>query len=79
MWDFLASHAIISDQAARDVNNLCDFSESVSNQSSECKAAATEIDDDVDAIDIYNIYAPQCHNKNLTSLPKPPSVSTMLG
>lgn len=76
MWDFLASHAIISDKAARDVNQLCDFSEAVSNQSSECRAASAEIGEDIADIDIYNIYAPQCHDSNLTSLPKPPSVVT---
>ncbi|XP_028776305.1 serine carboxypeptidase-like 40 [Neltuma alba] len=76
MWDFLASHAIISDQAARVVNKLCDFSELVANQSSECSAASDEIEKDLGYIDIYNIYAPLCLNSNLTSLPKPPSVVT---
>ncbi|KAI9075402.1 hypothetical protein K1719_042652 [Acacia pycnantha] len=76
MWDFLASHAIISDQAARAVNKLCDFSETVSNQTSECRAASAEIEDDVQDINIYNIYAPQCQSTNITSLPKPPSAVT---
>ncbi|XP_054795012.1 serine carboxypeptidase-like 40 isoform X2 [Prosopis cineraria] len=70
VWDFLASHAIISDHAARDVNKLCDFSETVSNQSSECRAALAEIEEDIDNIDIFNIYAPQCIDSNLTSVPK---------
>ncbi|XP_028776304.1 serine carboxypeptidase-like 40 isoform X2 [Neltuma alba] len=74
MWDFLASHAIISDQAAHDVTKFCDFSEITTTHSDECKAAYEEIGKDTSFIDIYNIYAPQCLNSNLTSHPKPPSV-----
>lgn len=72
MYDYLASHAIISDQAAYDINKACDFS-SV-NQTSECETAADEIDKDLSNIDIYNIYAPLCKNDNLTALPKKTSV-----
>ncbi|XP_028776300.1 serine carboxypeptidase-like 40 isoform X1 [Neltuma alba] len=74
-WDFLASHAIISDKAAHAVSKLCDFSEvaSSSDVNNECKAASNEIEQDIGSINIYNIYAPQCQDSNLTSLPKPPS------
>lgn len=74
MYDYLASHAIISDKAAHDVNKVCDFSETATSQSNECNAATDEIEKDVDFIDIYNIYAPLCHNSNLTSSPNPTSV-----
>ncbi|XP_028776336.1 serine carboxypeptidase-like 40 [Neltuma alba] len=78
-WDFLASHAIISDKAAHAVSKLCDFSEVASSSTddddvnNECKAASNEIEQDIGSISIDNIYAPQCQDSNLTSLPKPPS------
>ncbi|XP_054815388.1 serine carboxypeptidase-like 40 [Prosopis cineraria] len=70
LWDFLASHAIISDKAALDVQ-LCDFSNVATNLSNECQETLEEIETNIIAIDLYNIYAPLCHNYNLTSLPKP--------
>ncbi|XP_061352666.1 serine carboxypeptidase-like 40 [Gastrolobium bilobum] len=73
MVDFLASHAIISDQAAYDINKACDFS-SHNETSSECKAASDELDRDLAFIDLYNIYAPQCKNFNLTAQPKKNSI-----
>ena len=74
MYDFLASHAIISEHAARDIHTFCDFSSSRSNQTQECKAAAAEVKKDTSFIDIYNIYAPVCKNANLTTHPKKHSV-----
>ncbi|TKY49694.1 Serine carboxypeptidase 40 [Spatholobus suberectus] len=67
-YDFLASHAFISDQTAHDINKFCDFS--LSHQTSKCNAALDKAASDTSFIDWYNIYAPQCHNTNLTTLPK---------
>ncbi|CAJ2655144.1 unnamed protein product [Trifolium pratense] len=69
MYDYLASHAIISDKAAYAINkNTCDFS-SDNNLTSECNAIADEVTLDLAFIDLYNIYAPTCKNENLTSKP----------
>ncbi|TKY67959.1 Serine carboxypeptidase 40 [Spatholobus suberectus] len=72
MYDYLASHAIISDKAAY-VNKACDIS--TKNQS-DCDAAEEEVDKDIEYIDLYNIYAPVCKNTNLTALPKRNSIVT---
>jgi serine carboxypeptidase-like clade 2 len=69
MYDFLASHAIISDKAAYDINkNICDFTSN--NLTDECNAVADEVTADIAFIDLYNIYAPVCKNGNITSKPK---------
>lgn len=73
MYDFLASHAIISDQAADLLKKACDFSSD--NLTSQCGAVADEVENDLAYIDLYNIYAPLCTNSNLTALPKKNSVS----
>ncbi|KAK7258207.1 hypothetical protein RIF29_32730 [Crotalaria pallida] len=72
MYDFLATHAIISDKAAYVINHSCDFSSS--NQTSECNATSDEVERDISFIDLYNIYAPLCKNTNLTSQPKKTSI-----
>lgn len=72
MYDFLASHAIISDEAAHDITKYCNFS--AINQTSECNAAVDEASNDTSFIDIYNIYAALCKNPNLTTHPKKNSV-----
>ncbi|CAL0304360.1 unnamed protein product [Lupinus luteus] len=72
MYDFLASHAIISEKAAYDINKACVFSSS--NQTSECDAASNEVDNDISFIDLYNIYAPVCKNSDLTAHPKKTSI-----
>lgn len=74
MYDYLATHAIISDRAAYDINNSCDFTSS--NQTRECNAIADEVSQDISYIDLYNIYAPLCKDSNLTALPKKTSVSS---
>ena len=72
LYDYLASHAIISDKAAY-LNKACDRSSSKI-QASVCDAAGDELGEDIEYIDLYNIYAPLCKNANLTSLPKRNSV-----
>ncbi|KAK7263919.1 hypothetical protein RJT34_31518 [Clitoria ternatea] len=74
MYDYLASHAIISDKAAYALNKACDISSD--NITSECEAAVNEIQKDLDYIDLYNIYAPTCKNTDLTALPKKTGIVT---
>ncbi|XP_057748957.1 serine carboxypeptidase-like 40 [Arachis stenosperma] len=74
MYDFLATHAIISDQTASDIEKFCDFSSSKT--TSECDDASYEADKNIYYIDLYNIYAPDCKNNNLTAYPKKPSIVT---
>ena len=73
MYDYFASHALISDKTLYQIKKHCDFGTLSSN---ECKAVSTEVDNDLENIDIYNIYAPLCHSSNLTKKPKKPSVSS---
>lgn len=71
MYDYFRSHAIISDETNDQIHKYCDFSPNVTDQSNECNTANEIVDRDLQHIDIYNIYAPLCMNKNLTSKPKP--------
>lgn len=75
MYDFLATHALISDHAASTIQHKCDFAPNATKQSVECESAVDEANKSVHFIDIYNIYAPTCHSSNLTSKPIKPSVS----
>ncbi|KAI3445071.1 hypothetical protein Pfo_001736 [Paulownia fortunei] len=59
MYEYLASHALISDQTSDQILKYY-----------ECNEAADEADNTIDGIDIYNIYAPLCSNSSLTHKPK---------
>ncbi|CAL0310995.1 unnamed protein product [Lupinus luteus] len=72
MYDYLASHAIISDQVMHDIHTFCNFSSGTI--PSQCPTALDEYIQDISFIDIYNIYAPLCNNPNLTSFPKKNSI-----
>ncbi|MED6119288.1 Serine carboxypeptidase-like 40 [Stylosanthes scabra] len=74
MYDFLATHAIISDETANDIEKFCDFTSSSSN--SECDDASNDATKDIYYIDLYNIYAPECKNDSLTAYPKKPTIVT---
>ncbi|KAK7404258.1 hypothetical protein VNO78_05002 [Psophocarpus tetragonolobus] len=74
LYDYLASHAIISDKAAY-TNKACDLSSSKIKES-ECNAAEEEIREDIEYIDLYNIYAPVCKSDKLTGQPKKASIVT---
>lgn len=74
LYDYLASHAIISDRAAY-ISKACDSSSSKILKS-DCDAAEDETEKDLEYIDLYNIYAPLCKNTNLTALPKRSTVVT---
>ncbi|KAK8639821.1 hypothetical protein V6N13_138188 [Hibiscus sabdariffa] len=73
MYDYLGSHALISDETVDGINKYCSFSSEET--STECDAVNEEIARDIYYLDIYNIYAPLCHNSSLTVIPKKPSVA----
>ena len=75
MYDYLATHALISDHAADAIRNHCDFSPNATEQSSLCDNAVDEAGKDLYYINIYNIYAPNCASSILTAKPKTASVS----
>ncbi|KAL1300507.1 hypothetical protein HN51_045154 [Arachis hypogaea] len=73
MYDFLASHAIISDNVAHDINTYCDHksSDPSDQRSLQCDTAWDAFYRATRFIDIYNIYAPLfCRNESLTKRPK---------
>ncbi|KAL8116997.1 serine carboxypeptidase-like 40 [Apium graveolens] len=70
MYDFFASHALISDETASQISKFCDFSPDATTQTIECNDAAQQADMDTFALDIYNIYAPVCTSSKLTAKPK---------
>ncbi|KAF8022264.1 hypothetical protein BT93_G2417 [Corymbia citriodora subsp. variegata] len=74
MYDYLVTHALISDETWNEIQKYCDFSANATAQSSQCISAADDADDDVSNLDMYNIYAPLCSSSNLTSIPKKASI-----
>ncbi|KAK4476629.1 hypothetical protein RD792_015789, partial [Penstemon davidsonii] len=70
MYEYFASHAIISDETWEQIAKYCDFSPNATTQTDLCSNAAKEVDRNTNDIDIYNIYAPMCHNASLTDKPK---------
>ncbi|KAL3832971.1 hypothetical protein ACJIZ3_007707 [Penstemon smallii] len=70
MYAYFASHALISDATSDQIMKYCDFSPNATTQTDKCNEAASEADDNVNDIDIYNIYGPLCHNPNITQNPK---------
>lgn len=75
MYEYLQSHAIISDEVAHQIQNYCDFSPNATAQSDKCDAATDQAEENTYYLDVYNIYAPLCSNSSLTALPKKASVS----
>ncbi|XAR63477.1 Carboxypeptidase D, partial [Bertholletia excelsa] len=71
--DYVASHALISDETWYQIHKYCDFSPNT-NISDQCKNATVPAFNDVKHINIYNIYAPLCLSPNLTVKPKKASV-----
>lgn len=73
MYDYFASHALISDQTLNAIHEYC-FSPNATESKCEIAtliAKATAYQD----INIYSIYSPVCTNGNLTSRPKKVSVT----
>jgi len=74
MYDYLATHVIISDEANNKIQKYCDFSPNATKPSSQCNEGYNSASISMDPIDIYNIYGPLCHNSNLTVQPKKASI-----
>ncbi|KAI5342036.1 hypothetical protein L3X38_009911 [Prunus dulcis] len=74
MYDYLASHALISDQTANKINKYCDFSPNATKQPKECTDTADAAAKDTYYIDIFNIYTSSCVSSNLTAKPKKASI-----
>ncbi|KAG8391181.1 hypothetical protein BUALT_Bualt01G0161000 [Buddleja alternifolia] len=70
MFEYFASHALISDETSDQIMKYCDFSPKTTNQSDECNDASDKAQNNIDNIDISNIYAPICSNSSLTDKPK---------
>lgn len=78
MYEYFQSHALISDEAAHQIQSFCDFSPNATTQSDACDAATSQVEENTYYLDIYNIYAPLCVNSNLTARPRKASVSYLL-
>ncbi|KAK9913003.1 hypothetical protein M0R45_036830 [Rubus argutus] len=74
MYDYLSSHALISDETANQIRKYCDFSPNATTQPKECNDATDASDKATYFLDIYNIYAPVCASSNLTIQPKKASI-----
>ncbi|KAL6657452.1 hypothetical protein ACP70R_005232 [Stipagrostis hirtigluma subsp. patula] len=72
MYDYLWTHAIISDEAADSIRKHCNFTAGESSRL--CDAAQEEADGSLQGIDIYNIYAPKCQSDGLVTPPVTPSI-----
>lgn len=70
MYEYFATHALISDETAQKIQKYCDFSPNATSQPAECSSATTQAAAAINPIDIYNIYAPLCFSSNLTATPK---------
>lgn len=77
MYDFFWTHALMSDEAAEGINKYCGNFSAAAEDSDKCDAATAEADVDLQDIDIYNIYAPNCQSAALVSPPITPSVRRM--
>ncbi|KAF8410023.1 hypothetical protein HHK36_002543 [Tetracentron sinense] len=60
MYDYFWTHALNSDETNTGINTYCNFVNG--NLSSTCFRFLDNGDSEVGNIDIYNIYAPLCHN-----------------
>ncbi|KAF5738390.1 hypothetical protein HS088_TW13G01289 [Tripterygium wilfordii] len=73
MFDYLESHALISDDTGYQIRKSCDFSPEAVKQPSQCTKAVEEAFKNTNFFDLYNIYAPNCFNQSVTAKPKPGS------
>lgn len=79
MYDYFATHALIKDELAEKVKIYCysDLHEGINTDNDTCNQITNEIDEDTSDLDIYNIYAPNCHYHGVTARPKKASVSSI--
>ncbi|XP_059649141.1 serine carboxypeptidase-like 40 [Cornus florida] len=75
MFNYFATHALISDEIYNQIQKFCDFSPNATKQSDECDSSVIEAEKNIEDINIYNIYAPVCVSTNLTAKPKKTSLS----
>ena len=75
MYQYFGSHALVSQKTVRQMEKHCDFTPGVNSQSKKCIEASNEAEENIDSLDIYNLYAPLCFNTNLTVKPKKITVS----
>lgn len=69
IFDYFWAHALNSDETNAGINKYCDYI--TGNYSDKCQQYQSQGWNEVGGIDIYNIYAPICHD----SATKPSSVS----
>lgn len=74
MFDYFASHALISYELSHQIRSHCNFSVAAI-ISDACQKATDAVYNSTSPIDIYNIYAPLCLDGSLTAKPKRASVS----
>ncbi|XP_055815115.1 serine carboxypeptidase-like 40 [Solanum dulcamara] len=70
MFEYFASHALISDETYHDIQNSC---YEYNYNKTKCDGAAEITNKNLKHLDIYNIYYPLCKDGNLTKYPKPQS------
>ncbi|KAI4382984.1 hypothetical protein MLD38_008871 [Melastoma candidum] len=73
VYAYYTSHALISNEIGEAIQKYCNFDDFYGSQPATCTYAINKAND-VGEIDIYNIYAPLCHNSNLTSQPNSATV-----
>ncbi|KAL3497360.1 hypothetical protein ACH5RR_040092 [Cinchona calisaya] len=73
MYDYFATHALISRETSSKIHKSCDFSPNV-NATDECHNILAVADEVFGEVDIYNIYYPRCFNNDLTTIPKRTSI-----
>uniref|UniRef100_M1A8X8 Carboxypeptidase n=1 Tax=Solanum tuberosum TaxID=4113 RepID=M1A8X8_SOLTU len=70
MYEYFASHALISDETYHDILNSC-YDDNYNQR--KCDEAAEITNKNLNNLDIYNIYYPLCKDGNLTKYPKTPT------
>ncbi|MCD7464485.1 Serine carboxypeptidase-like 40 [Datura stramonium] len=70
VYEYFASHALISDETYLDIKKYCSNDDY---NKSKCDGAYAIADNNTNNLYIYNIYFPLCHDGNLTKYPKIPS------
>ncbi|CAN4080596.1 unnamed protein product [Withania somnifera] len=64
MYEYHASHGLISDEILEQIERYCNFSDKALPQPHECDNAIDIAIADTEPIDLYNIYAPLCPNSD---------------
>ncbi|KAG1331790.1 serine carboxypeptidase II-3 [Cocos nucifera] len=73
MFDYLWTHALISDETIDAIHKYCSFSPTATNQEYRCGDAMSDAREVCTVLNIYNIYAPLCSG-GITNTPKRLSV-----